>query len=92
MSQLKDHQAEEAERQRQSELRFEEMLRANQGSDSTERKTKAMDKKAEDITKANKEAKIDELINILKAKSLEQDALLKKISEGRSKSDYVSYA
>lgn len=81
MTQLKQNQDQEVERQRQTELRFEEML-ARQSP--AEDKTKEMDKKTENIQQANKEAKIDELINILKAKSAEQDTLLKKISEGKT--------
>lgn len=80
MTQLKQNQEQEVERQKQTEARFEEML-ARQSP--AEDKTKEMDKKTEAIQSANKEAKIDELINILKAKSAEQDTLLKKISEGQ---------
>ena len=67
------------ERERLEDARFEELLRSREPN--VEERQAQMDKKAEHINTENKQTKIDELINLLKAKTAETDSLLKKMSE-----------
>lgn len=74
------------ERQRANEAKIADML-AQLKEGSPESRVKAMDQKTVEIQKQQKEENINELINILKAKTAEQDNLLKKLAESGFVSD-----
>jgi hypothetical protein len=76
---------EQQQREQERELRFAEFTqRMNEPSEEalSGQRQRELDMKEQDIHRSNREAKLDDLIAMLHAKSQQQDALLKKIAEG----------